>query len=186
MIQKSSIFRLLLFAALATAASAQSRLELVSTSAPTKVDRVSTSALTQIDRLLVLKNEHKLQLLNGDQVVRSYDVALGSGGLGPKRRQGDRRTPEGLYTVDWRNPASRFHRALHISYPQSADRQRARQLGASPGGNIMIHGLGREFSSIGADHRLSDWTEGCIAVTDAEIEEIWKMVPDGTPVEIRR
>ena len=175
MIQKSSIFRLLLFAALATAASAQSRLELVSTSAPTKVDR-----------LLVLKREHKLQLLSGDQVVKSYDVALGSGGPGPKRREGDRRTPEGLYTVDWRNPASRFHRALHISYPQSADRQRARQLGASPGGNIMIHGLGREFSSIGADHRLSDWTEGCIAVTDTEIEQIWEMVPDGTPVEIRR
>jgi murein L,D-transpeptidase YafK len=166
----------LLFAALATAASAQTRLELVS----------STSPQTKIDRVLVLKRKHKLQLLSGEQVVKSYDVALGSGGLAPKRAQGDRRTPEGLYAIDWRNPASRFHRALHISYPQGADKQRARQLGTNPGGDIMIHGLGLESSWIGADHRRTDWTEGCIAVTDTEIEEIWEMVPDGTPVEIRR
>ena len=167
--------RVLWLALLATCASAQARLELVSVSVPTRVDRVR-----------VLKTQHKLQLLTGDRVVKSYNVALGRGGLAPKSRQGDGRTPEGLYTIDWRNSASRFHRALHISYPQSSDKQRARQLGANPGGDIMIHGLGPEFSWAGADHRLSDWTEGCMAVTDAEIEEIWEMVPDGTPVEIRR
>jgi murein L,D-transpeptidase YafK len=145
----------------------------------------AASAQTKVDRVLVLKSEHKLQLLSGDQVVKSYEVALGRGGTAPKRRQGDRRTPEGLYTIDYRNPASRFHLALHISYPQSTDKQRARQLGTNPGGDIMIHGLGREFSWVGPDHRLSDWTDGCIAVTDTEVEEIWEMVPDGTPVEIR-
>ena len=163
-----------MFAALATAVSAQTRVELVS------------AAQTQIDRVLVLKSAHKLQLLSGEQVVKSYGVALGRGGLAAKRRQGDGRTPEGLYTIDYRNPASRFHLALHISYPQSSDKHRARQFGSNPGGDIMIHGLGPDASWAGADHRLSDWTEGCIAVTDAEIEEIWEMVPDGTPVEIRR
>ncbi len=135
--------------------------------------------------MLVLKRQHKLLLLSGNQVVKSYEVALGRGGLGPKLRQGDGRTPEGLYRIDYRNPASKYHLALHISYPQSSDIQRAQQLGVSPGGDIMIHGLPREFSWVGDRHRLSDWTEGCIAVTDSEIEEIWKSVPDGTPVEVR-
>jgi murein L,D-transpeptidase YafK len=119
------------------------------------------------------------------QVVKSYNVALGGGGLGPKRRRGDRLTPEGTYTIDFRNAASKFHLALHISYPQTADRQRARRLGIDPGGDIMIHGLPPEYSWVGAEHRRSDWTDGCIAVTDAEIEEIWKSVADGTPVELR-
>ena len=163
MIADSRILRLLLFLSLITGASAQSR----------------------IDHVVVLKRQHKLLLLSGDQVVKSYDVALGGGGLAPKRRQGDRRTPEGLYTIDYRNPASRFHLALHISYPQPTDKQRARQLGTDPGGDIMIHGLGPGYSWAGELHRNHDWTDGCIAVTDAEIEEIWRVVADGTPVEIR-
>jgi murein L,D-transpeptidase YafK len=176
LIPNSTTFgRLLLVVSLTTAVFAE-----------TRVERVAAYARTKVDRVVVLKTEHKLQLLSGDQVVKSYDVALGRGGLAPKRRQGDRRTPEGLYTIDWRNPASRFHLALHISYPQSADKQRARQLGSNPGGDIMIHGLDPESSWVGRDHRRNDWTDGCIAVTDAEIEEIWEMVPDGTPVEIRR
>ena len=124
MIADSKILRLLLFLALITAASAQSR----------------------IDHLVVLKRQHKLILMSGDQVVKSYGVALGSGGLAPKRRQGDHRTPEGPYTIDYRNPASRYHLALHISYPQKSDMLRARQLGVDPGGDIMIHGLGPSFS----------------------------------------
>ena len=143
------------------------------------------SAEPKVDHVVLVKTKHKLLLLSGGRVVKSYRVALGRGGLGPKRRQGDGRTPEGLYRIDYRNPASKFHLALHISYPQSSDKQRAQRLGVRPGGDIMIHGLPREFSWVGDKHRLSDWTEGCIAVTDSEIEEIWKSVPDGTPVEVR-
>jgi murein L,D-transpeptidase YafK len=148
---------------------------------------LSAPASTQpkVDRILVLKKEHKLLLLNGEQIVKAYSVALGSGGLAPKRRQGDDKTPEGLYRIDYRNPASRFHLALHISYPDATDKEQARKRGVSPGGDIMIHGLGGEFKSLGTSHNLYDWTAGCIAVTDAEIEEIWRLVPDGTPVEIR-
>ena len=163
MIANSKALRLLLFLSLITAASAQ----------------------TRVDHLVILKRQHKLQLLSGDQIVKSYDVALGRGGLAPKRRQGDGRTPEGFYTIDYRNPASHYHRALHISYPEQTDVQRARQLGVSPGGDIMIHWLGPNFSWAGENHRHYDWTEGCIAVTDSEIEEIWQVVPDGTPIEIR-
>lgn len=169
---------MLLFAALATAAVAQTKGE--------RVLLASVSAPAQIDRVLVLKTQHKLLLLNRDEVVKAYDVALGRGGLPPKRRRGDGRTPEGLYTIDWRNPGSKYHLALHISYPQTTDKERARRLRADPGGDIMIHGLGPDSAWAGASHRRTDWTEGCIAVTDSEIEEIWRMVPDGTPVEIRR
>jgi len=148
---------------------------------------LSTLAATapKIDRIVVLKQKHQLWLLEGDTIVKSYRIALGSGGLAPKSKQGDNRTPEGLYRIDGRNPASRFHLALHISYPEPADKERARQLGVDPGGDIMIHGLGKEFHSLGTRHSHSDWTEGCIAVTDQQIEEIWRLVPDGTPVEIR-
>jgi murein L,D-transpeptidase YafK len=138
-----------------------------------------------IDRVLVLKSEHKLLLLSGTETVKSYAVALGSGGPEPKWRQGDHKTPEGFYRIDWRNPHSRFHLGLHISYPNEGDRERARKLGVSPGGDILIHGLGTEFKWLGVKHRLYDWTDGCIAVTDSEIEEIWRLVRDGTIVEIR-
>jgi len=159
---------LLLFAWLTTVASAEPKVE------------------PKVDHVLLVKTKHKLLLLSGDRVVKSYRVALGRGGLAPKRRQGDGRTPEGIYRIDYRNPASKYHLALHISYPESSDKQRAQRLGVNPGGDIMIHGLPREFSWVGSRHRLSDWTEGCIAVTDSEIEEIWKLVPDGTPVEVRQ
>jgi murein L,D-transpeptidase YafK len=139
----------------------------------------------KIDRILVLKRKHELRLLSGSKLVKSYPMSLGRGGLKRKQRQGDRRTPEGLYRIDWRNPESRFHLALHISYPQEADRERARKLGVDPGGDIEIHGLGHALKPSRARHRFGDWTDGCIAVTDPEIEEIWRLVPDGTPVEIR-
>lgn len=138
-----------------------------------------------VDRVVVLKREHKMMLLSGTEMVKSYSVALGRGGLGAKQRQGDRRTPEGTYRIDWRNPSSKFHLALHISYPRQLDRVRAASLRASPGANIEIHGLPPAFSWVGSNHRIVDWTDGCIAVTDSEIEEIWQLVPDGTLVEIR-
>jgi len=148
---------------------------------------VSAGASTQpkVDHIVVLKQKHQMLLLNGDQIVKTYSVAIGWGGLQPKQQMGDHRTPEGTYQIDWRNPASRFHLALHISYPDQADRMRARMHGVSPGGDIMIHGLGSEFRYLGAKQYQYDWTDGCIAVTDSQIEEIWRLVPDGTPVEIR-
>ena len=126
-----------------------------------------------------------MELLAKGTVFRSYKIALGGEPLGPKTCQGDHRTPEGIYSIDARNSASKFHRALHVSYPNGEDRRRAAAAHCSPGGDIMIHGLPNGYGRIGAAHRLHDWTDGCIAVTDEEIEEIWRLVPNGTPVEIR-
>jgi murein L,D-transpeptidase YafK len=137
-------------------------------------------------RLLVLKQQHQLLLLDGgDNVIKIYAVAIGRGGLAPKERLGDHRTPVGIYQIDHRKLDSRFHRALHVSYPNDSDRQRASKLGVNPGGDIMIHGLMNGLGWLGPLHRMVDWTDGCVAVTNAEIEEIWSAVPDGTPVEIR-
>jgi murein L,D-transpeptidase YafK len=118
--------------------------------------------------------------------MRTYSIAIGRGGIEPKQRQGDHKTPEGLYVIDRHKRDSRFHHALHVSYPSDADRERARRLGADPGGDIMIHGIQNGLGWLGSLQRSVDWTDGCIAVTDAEINEIYAAVPDGTPVEIRR
>lgn len=142
--------------------------------------------LEKATKVVVVKSEHKLLLLNGERVIQVYKVAVGRGGLEPKQRQGDHRSPEGQYVIDRRKPNSRFHRALHVSYPNEVDRERARRSGVDPGGDIMIHGIQNGLGWIGPLHRIVDWTDGCIAVTDSEIEEIWAAVPDGTPVEIRR
>ncbi len=137
------------------------------------------------DRVLVLKGERKLILMAGDRTLRTYTVSLGQVPVGHKQREGDSKTPEGIYTLDDRNPNSEYHRSLHISYPSPADRESARRRGVSPGGDIMIHGLPNGSGWIGEDHAQYDWTEGCIAVTNEEIQEIWDMVADGTPIEIR-
>ena len=137
------------------------------------------------DRVLIEKAQRRLTLFSGSRPLKSYRVALGDHPIGRKQREGDGRTPEGLYVIDSRNRQSRFHRALHVSYPNPADRERARRLGVAPGGDIMIHGLLDAFAPLGPLHRLTDWTSGCIAVTDDEIEEIWRAVPNGTRVEIR-
>jgi murein L,D-transpeptidase YafK len=137
------------------------------------------------DSVLILKKDHVMELLADGRVIRTYKVALGRGGLAPKEREGDARTPEGHYIIDSRTANSHYHKALHVSYPNDGDRKRAAKLGVSPGGAIMIHGLPNGEGWIGAAHRLYDWTLGCIAVTDDEIDEIWNLVPVGTPVEIR-
>jgi murein L,D-transpeptidase YafK len=137
------------------------------------------------DSVLILKKDHVMELLTGGRVILTYKVALGQGGLAPKDRQGDGRTPEGHYVIDARNAASEYHLSLHVSYPNADDRKRAAKLGVAPGGDIMIHGLPNGKGWIGAGHRAYDWTLGCIAVTNEEIEEVWKLVPVGTPVEIR-
>jgi murein L,D-transpeptidase YafK len=137
------------------------------------------------DSILILKKDHVIELLAGGRVIRTYKVALGRGSLASKEREGDGRTPEGHYTIDAKNAASHYHKALHVSYPDAEDRQRAAKLGVSPGGAIMIHGLPNGMGWLGAAHRMYDWTLGCIAVTDEEIDEIFELVPVGTPVEIR-
>ena len=137
------------------------------------------------DRVVIEKAARRLTLYSNGTVLRRFAVALGRSPEGPKLREGDNRTPEGIYSIDGRNADSRYHRALHVSYPNARDRERARAAGVSPGGDIMIHGIRRGFGWLGRFHRLIDWTHGCIAVTDDEIEEIWRAVPDGTTVEIR-
>ena len=137
------------------------------------------------DRILIEKAARRLTLFRRDEPVRVYLVALGLEPVGPKRCQGDNRTPEGVYRIDYRNRNSAFHRSLHIAYPNAEDRAQSRRLRCSPGGDIMIHGLPNGQGEIGARHRQADWTAGCIAVTNEEIEEIWNAVPDGTEVEIR-
>lgn len=137
------------------------------------------------DSILILKKDHVMELLARGKVIRTYKIALGQGGLAPKNREGDARTPEGHYVIDAKYEHSAYHKALHVSYPNVEDRRRAARHHVSPGGAIMIHGLPNGKGWVGAGHRLYDWTLGCIAVTDEEIEEVWKLVPVGTPVEIR-
>jgi murein L,D-transpeptidase YafK len=140
---------------------------------------------TRADRIVVEKSKRVMTLLHGSEALKSYQVALGGQPVGAKDRQGDHKTPEGSYEVDSKKPNSQFHRALHISYPSAAERERARKLGVSPGGDVEIHGLGSMWGWVGAAHRKVDWTDGCIAVTNEEIDEIWPLVQVGTPVEIR-
>ena len=136
------------------------------------------------DRIVVHKKDRTIELMHEGRVLKSYKIALGGEPVGPKARQGDHRTPEGIYVIDSRNPNSAFHRSLHVSYPNASDRERARKLGVPTGGDIFIHGLPNGMGWVGAGHRAKDWTDGCIAVTDSEIEEIWRLVDNGTTVEI--
>ena len=140
---------------------------------------------TVADRVIIRKQAHTLTLYRGNRLLKTYRVALGPNIEGPKEREGDGRTPEGTYVIDSRKRDSAFHRALHISYPNEDDRRRARRAGASPGGAIMIHGLPNGMGALGRAHAVRDWTEGCIAVTNDEIEEIWRVVPNGARVVIR-
>ena len=137
------------------------------------------------DRVLVVKKDRTLQLLKQGKVIKSYKVALGGNPVGPKTRQGDHKTPEGVYVLDSRNAHSQFHKSIHISYPNAHDRAAARARGVSPGGDVYVHGLANGYGWVGPSHRLKDWTDGCIAVTNEEIEEIWNIVPNGTPIEIQ-
>ncbi|MEW6601555.1 MAG: L,D-transpeptidase family protein [Nitrospirota bacterium] len=142
------------------------------------------SSRIQADYVLVQKSLKQLTLYHDERPIKTYNVALGRNPIGPKLTEGDLRTPEGRYTIDSRNSNSKYHLALHISYPNEIDLQITGIAGVSPGGNIMIHGTGEEYAWMGAFHDVVDWTDGCIAVTNEEIEEIWKLVPDGTRIEI--
>jgi len=137
------------------------------------------------DRIVVYKHERKLVLMSQGKELKSYHVALGGEPDGPKTRQGDHRTPEGSYVLDSRNPNSQFYKAFHISYPNAHDVAAAKKLGVSPGGDIMLHGLPKQYAWLGKAHALHDWTDGCIAVTDEEMDELWKLVRVGTPIDIK-
>jgi murein L,D-transpeptidase YafK len=145
-----------------------------------------SSHAQQTIRIVVVKSAHTMALYAGGKVLRVYHVSLGSGATGnAKQQQGDHETPEGNYTINGRNAHSSCHLALHISYPNAADRERARKLGVDPGGDVMIHGLPPGYDDIKAGTQFADWTYGCIGLTNPEIEEVWRLVPNGTPIEIR-
>jgi len=152
---------------------------------PVVAGQTISASEKKVDRIVIVKSTRTMTLLHGGQAIKTYKVALSAHSIGGKERVGDDKTPEGLYTVDWKNAQSKFHLALHISYPNAADRERARKLGVNPGGEIEIHGIGAKYGYLGALHRQTDWTAGCIAVTNEEIDEIWKIVPVGTTVEIK-
>lgn len=147
--------------------------------------RIAAQPTTSVDRIVIEKSKRTLTLMDGAKTVKTYKVALGGQPVGAKDRQGDHKTPEGVYSVDGKKANSQFYKALHISYPSQTDREHARKLGVPPGGDVEIHGLGAKWGWIGAKHRLTDWTDGCVAVTNEEIDEIYPQIKVGTPVEIR-
>lgn len=136
-----------------------------------------------VDLILVEKSARRLSLIQDGHTVRTYRIALGFAPTGDKQRQGDGRTPEGRFTIDRRNAASAFHLSLGLDYPRPQDRARAKAAGLDPGGDIMIHGQPNRLP----DGLIvkGDWTAGCIAVSNADIKEIWDHAPTGTPVEVR-
>jgi murein L,D-transpeptidase YafK len=139
---------------------------------------------SQVDRIVVHKAARKMELLHDDDVIARYRIALGAHPVGPKQALGDGRTPEGDYVIDYHNPTSQFHRSLHISYPSPNDASKALERGYEPGGMIMIHGVSDRLERLGRFHTFMNWTDGCIAVTNAEIEQIFRRVEDGTPIRI--
>lgn len=135
----------------------------------------------EVTRILVYKESRRMYLMHDDRVLKAYDVGLGFTPAGHKQIEGDGRTPEGTYYIDRRNPNSRFYLSLGISYPNAADRAYAASIGKSPGGDIFIHGRPQPFQN-----GVEDWTAGCIAVSDAEMREIYAMVKIRTPISIYR
>ncbi len=143
------------------------------------------ASLPKAEKVVVIKSKRIMMLLKDGEIFKTYRVCLGKQPSGHKLKAGDQRTPEGKYVLDSRNPNSKYHLAIHISYPNESDIEKARKLGVSPGGDIMIHGLSQAQRAGKKASVSSDWTNGCIAVTNTEIEEIWELVQDGTPIEIK-
>ena len=145
----------------------------------------SGPANVYVDYVLVRKKERILYLYSGDDPVKAYPIALGKQPEGHKQQEGDSRTPEGIYTLDWRNPDSRFFRSIHVSYPNNNQITSAREAGIDPGGEIMIHGQPTDWSErIKLTFKHKDWTEGCIALENQDMIEVWNLVRDGTPIKI--
>ena len=136
------------------------------------------------DRVVVKKSERKMVLLNNGQIIKEYPISLGLNPIGHKQQRGDQRTPEGTYVLNQRNPASKFHKSILFSYPNDEDRRQAIARGFDPGGDLAIHGLPVRTKEEEWDYIERDWTDGCIAVTNDEMDEIWQLVHIGTPIEI--
>ena len=139
----------------------------------------------EIDLVLVDKSEKKIYLLSEGKQLKEYDVVFGENPKGHKQQEGDERTPEGRYILDYKKADSSFYKAIHISYPNEEDKARARKIGVDPGGLIMIHGQKNGFGWLSWLMQWFNWTDGCIAVTNAEMDEIWQLVEVGIPIEIR-
>ena len=139
---------------------------------------------SSVDLVRVLKSEHKLQLVSEGKVLHEFKVALGSDPKGQKQQEGDGKTPEGTYTLDYKKSDSAFHRAIHISYPNSKDIASAKIRGVSPGGQIMIHGQKNGLGRLSFISQRLDWTNGCVALNNADMDILWAMVKDGTKIEI--
>ena len=145
----------------------------------------TSESVAPADRVLVIKSERQLYLIRDGKRIARFRISLGQQPQGHKLSAGDNRTPEGKYTLDWRNPNSDFYRSLHISYPSPDDRRKARAWGLDPGGNIMVHGLPNEAGDLAFAFEGLDWTDGCIAVNNRAMDRIWRRVEVGTPIEIR-
>ena len=145
---------------------------------------VLSDDLPQVDKVLVNKSIHKMYLVKGEETLREYDISLGGNPFGHKEKEGDQRTPEGRYILDYKKSDSAFYKAIHISYPNTQDKMAAQEKGVDPGGAIMIHGQRNGYGWVSLLTQLFDWTHGCIAVTNSEIDEIWLAVNEGTPIEI--
>lgn len=149
------------------------------------VERIQREGL-KIERIVVSKDRRQLYLISGETLLRSFPVAFGFDPIGHKQFEGDGRTPEGLYSIDYKNPNSLFTKSLHVDYPNKSDIAYAKSKGRSPGGDIMIHGLPRDpqkYARISMIHPM-DWTRGCVAVTNEQIEQIYALVKERTLVEI--
>lgn len=145
----------------------------------------AAQAYQKVDAVVVHKSEREMMLMHHGQVIKRYQIALGGDPVGHKRQEGDQKTPEGSYVLDYKKEDSSFFKAIHISYPNAADTAQAQRRGVSPGGLIMIHGQKNGFGWLGGITQNWDWTDGCIAVTNAEMQEIWQMVDEGTPIQIQ-
>lgn len=145
----------------------------------------SAWAQPKADLVVVEKSEQRVYLYHDGEVFASYHAKFGGDPVGHKIQQGDQRTPEGRYTLDWKNPNSKYYKSIHISYPNRYDRERARELGVDPGGDIMIHGQPNGYGWIAPFSRFVNWTDGCVAVSNEDMELIWNAVDAGTPIEIR-
>lgn len=145
---------------------------------------IFSHATEQADLIVVFKSKRVMFLLKEGKVIKAYKIALGKVPTGKKTIQGDGKTPEGRYYIIGRNPNSNFYKSLRISYPNEKDILHAQSLGKSPGGDIVIHGLSKQVEFLGKYHIIDDWTEGCIAITNEEMDELWVLVKDNTPIEI--
>lgn len=176
-ISKRKTLTLILLTAVLVFAMSYTRLKIFPTGK--RIDNIPAA-----DKVLVRKQARKLYLLKQDHVLKQFDISLGRDPRGHKIEQGDSRTPEGKYVLDWKNQHSHYFLSIHISYPNAADRAVARELGVGPGGDIMIHGLPNGLGWLTFFFKGWDWTDGCIAVSDGEMQEIWNSVAAGTPIEI--